>query len=291
MIEKLTKVQEDHIPEVVAKYVKIGLSTEPIDRVKAEKYAVKLYKFLERGEPLVDFAEGPLEAWKKVLAIHRKENPGETDPDFVWPYLDGQFLAHYSAWVEYLRYIGVDLPDTSIIDDQVEFGPVYALDKVCIFCERMSCCHRDAEGNLHKDGGPAVEYRDGFKLWSLHGVRVPQWLAETPEEKLDAKKFAGIENVEIRREFVRKMGIERLVGKLDAKSLDKANVEIGGKILPYELLEIDLLPPVGKTKCLRMENASLPGVWHLEFVPKEIKTVGEATNWRNQSDLVPEVLT
>jgi hypothetical protein len=285
MIEKLTPEQEALIPGIVAKYVKIGLSTERIDQAAGEAYAKKLFKFLERKLKKVEFATGPLDTWKKVL----KDVGAKPDEkvDFVWPYLDGQFFAHYAAWTEFLRAIGQELPDTSVIDDHIIFGPVYPLETTCIICDRMSVCNVDARGNLHKDGGTAVEYLDGFKLWALNGVRVPQWLAETPEERLDPAAFAKIENVEIRREFVRKIGIERLVSKLGAKAIDKDG--------DYEILEVDLKPPVGMAKYLRMKNPSLEGVFHLEGLPPAINTVRAALAFRNsipeEEFVPPEVLT
>jgi hypothetical protein len=107
-------------------------------------------------------------------------------------------------------------------------------------------------------------------------VRCPEWLINTPAEKLQAEDFAKIENVEIRREFVRKIGIERLIQKLGAKVIDKQGT--------YELLEMDLNLSA-PARALKMKNPSID-VWHVEFVPPEIDSVQKAINWRAQ-----EVLT
>src|SRR5690606_32164023 len=45
------------------------------------------------------------------------------------------------------------------------------------------------DGVLHHDGGPAIRYEDGFSVWALRGVRVPQWLAETPAHEIDPARF------------------------------------------------------------------------------------------------------
>jgi hypothetical protein len=171
--------------------------------------------------------------------------------------------------------------DTSIVEELVNYGNIYPLEKHCIITERMLVCKKNANG-LHCDGGPAVEYRDGTKVFALNGVRVPQWIAETPIHQLDPSKFAEITNAEIRREFVRKVGIEQICNKMGTVVIDKSG--------DYELHEIDLGGATGKWPYLKMLNPSI-GVWHMECVDRTCRTVKDAIKWRNQSELEPEVLT
>jgi len=57
----------------------------------------------------------------------------------------------------------------------------------------------------------------------------------------------------------------------------------------YELLSVNVgLPELAMG--LKMKNPSI-GVYHIEFVPPNIRTVTEALNWRNQSEESPSVLT
>jgi len=202
---------------------------------------------------------------------------------FVWPYLDGQFFAYWTCWRKYMEFIGVktDCPDADIIDDQIHFGPIYPLESFCVVTEHPEEIHRRGTV-IHKDGGPAIVYRDGTKIWMLNGVRIPQWLAETPAAKIDARDFAKIENAEIRREFIRKVGIERICRDLHTEVLDKDG--------DYELHVIDLGRRTGKWPYLKMLNPSI-GVWHMECVGQECHTVKEALTWRNQTALKPDVLT
>jgi hypothetical protein len=99
---------------------------------------------------------------------------------------------------------------------------------------------------------------------------------------IDPRRFAEFKNVEARREFVRLVGIERIVQALGAKTADRDG--------DYELLLVDLGGETGETPYLKMLNPSA-GVWQLEAAPKEIKTVKEALAWRNQSELIPAQLT
>ncbi len=137
------------------------------------------------------------------------------------------------------------------------------------------------DGLLHKDGGgPAIHYRGGLiVIWALHGVQVPQWLAETSAEDIDPRKLLKIDNAQVRAEFVRKVGIERICYSLKAKVLDSKVIEIGGQQHAYELLG---LPIDGELyHYLKMQNPSVPELWHVEGVPQECLTVYAALNFRN----------
>ena len=66
MIETLTAEQLARIPDIVEKYVGIGLKTGNINREAAKAYSKKLYSFLGREEPIVIFLDGPIHAWMAV---------------------------------------------------------------------------------------------------------------------------------------------------------------------------------------------------------------------------------
>jgi hypothetical protein len=88
-------------------------------------------------------------------------------------------------------------------------------------------------------------------------------------------------NTEVRREIVRKVGIERVCETLNAECIDRAG--------NYELLLLDLQD--GRRRpFLKMKNPSV-GVYHIEGVDPRCRTVAEALAWRNQSDVPPSVIT
>ena len=151
---------------------------------------------------------------------------------------------------------------------------------ICWISERHDVC-KLKDGKIHANGGPAIHYPDGFSIWALNGVRVPQIVAETPAEKLDANLITKEQNAEVRREIVRKIGIERVCQKLNAKVIDKSG--------EYELLILDL-GDGRRRPYLKMRNPSI-STFHIEGVHPNIKTVEEALNWRNGSNEKPLVLT
>lgn len=155
---------------------------------------------------------------------------------------------------------------------------------ICWMAERHRRVCRNGAGQLHNDAGPAVEYPDGFAIWALHGVRVPPELVQTPAEQMDPRLLLTDTNAEVRRERVRKIGIERVCAALTTKVLDTHG--------DYELLLLDLGD--GRARpYLKMRNPSI-GVYHIEGVAPHIHTVQHAINWRagnDHEDWIPDVLT
>jgi hypothetical protein len=135
-----------------------------------------------------------------------------------------------------------------------------------------------ASGRLHRDGGPALAYPDGFALWRLNGVAVPDWLAATPADAIDPRRLPAIPNASVRREFIRKVGIGRILAALGARVISWSG--------PYELLELDL-GDGRRRPYLKVQNPSVDAV-HIEGVHPRCRTVQEALNYRN--GLAPEAI-
>lgn len=83
--------------------------------------------------------------------------------------------------------------------------------------------------------------------------------------ELDPKCILTERNAEVRREIVRRIGIDRVIQRLPAKWLD----DWGN----YRLLEIDINERF-RPRYLKMLKPSI-GVWHLEGVPSDIQTCRE----------------
>jgi hypothetical protein len=204
---------------------------------------------------------------------------------FVWPYVDGHWTAGYFAFYDFIREVlkveGYP-PEWDVYRKTLQLGLMYPLEGLCVVSGRPTEIYM-REGRLHKDGGMALKYADGWGLYVLNGVSVSKEIVETPAEQLSTDLFIKERNAEVRREILRKIGVERMVTKLGAKVIDKEG--------DYELLEVDL---GGETKvwpCLKMKNPSI-GVYHMEWVAQECRTVADALKWRN-GDIEgrPEILT
>lgn len=161
-----------------------------------------------------------------------------------------------------------------------ELSLIYPFDDVCCLANKATQLKMTGK-QLHCDDGPAVEYADGWSVWALNGVRVPEWLVTARDTEINPRRLLEIKNAEVRREFVRKVGIDRICHTLASETLDKSG--------DYELLILDLQDG-RKRPYLKMLNPSI-GTWHVEGVDPECRTVQDALNFRNGRKDNPIVLT
>ena len=146
-----------------------------------------------------------------------------------------------------------------------------------ILVRKPAVMHMNANGEPYCAEGPAAVWKDHSEDWFLNGVRVPKELVTTKAEDLDPHIITQERNAEVRREIVRKIGIERVCDKLEAKVVDRWE--------NYELLMLDIGGKDERSNprvypYLKMKNPSI-GVYHLEGVAPIIKTVQQALLWRN----------
>lgn len=45
-------------------------------------------------------------------------------------------------------------------------------DKKCFIPDKNHICFRNAQGQLHRDDGPALEHNNGYQSWYLNDERV-----------------------------------------------------------------------------------------------------------------------
>jgi hypothetical protein len=103
----------------------------------------------------------------------------------------------------------------------------------------------------------------------------------TPAEKLDINFFINEKNADIRTEFVRKYGIDRMVSMgQDIDTYKKYKNEWWTKS-QYKLINMAFAYE-GLSYCphLYMLNQTVPGVYHVEAVSPKCKTIQDALNER-----------
>jgi hypothetical protein len=193
----------------------------------------------------------------------------------AWTFGYGQHDANWLGYYEYFKDVcGLEKETEKLAGLWLiakSAGWYIPHENICWICERHNVLHRDAQGRLHKDEGMALAYPDGWGIYALHGVRMKPEYVLTPAEKLDPKTVLAEPNVDVRRELIRKVGVERMLSHLPHKKLDT----LGN----YELYSVELSETVKDARYLKMLNPSI-GCWHLEGV--EGNTCQEALNWRAQ---------
>jgi len=208
--------------------------------------------------------------------------------EFVYPWLCGSNEASCFSFYDFMQNeLGIEsnLWDKfNIWKETSKLGLIYPLENICIVSEKPIKIVM-VDGKLHCDGGPSVEYADGTKVWSLNGVRVPKYLAETPEGGLSTDFFNKEKNADVRAEFIRKYGIERME-KL-GKSVDSYKNYSNKAWFESEYELIDMSPifqSINYAPHLKMKNQTT-GIYHLEAVHPSCKTLAnafETTRWNGR---------
>ena len=160
----------------------------------------------------------------------------------------------------------------------------WPFERAVILTERPSEIHRDDANRLHGEKRPALLYRDGFAIWSWHGVRVPEaWIMGKPPTAAEALTWP---NMEQRRAACELVGWHNILRELKAKTIQKdADPEVG------ELLEVNI-PDIGKERFLRVRCGT--GREFAIPVPPTMRSALEANAWTYGVDPVdykPEVRT
>jgi hypothetical protein len=176
-----------------------------------------------------------------------------------------------------------------LMDLSKEGGWFYPYQNICVISERPCEIHMDGT-QIHRDGGPAIHYMDGFAVYALHGVQIPEWLVMTPKEELDSTKILALPNAQQRAEGVKKIGISAMLSALKWERIDKMDgYELGS--IEYEGRRIG--------PYLSMQNPST-GERHVEGVgtpnggvDETVKTCEQALSWRNgtKTYIKPEIIT
>ena len=94
------------------------------------------------------------------------------------------------------------------------------LKGLAVVCAPPSLISRDEQNRLSSITGPSIEWRDGYKLWRINGVRFEEELhRKVTSEEMTAKEILGIEVIDQRVVALKLRGAEKLLEELDAKKL------------------------------------------------------------------------
>jgi hypothetical protein len=303
-ITELTQANRDAMPKYVDKWIAIGTNTDRLDPDRTVEIIHDYQKhILNVAETPVIILDNPNECWiacnyammdvpvdeikERVKNYFTVEKDIEVDTP-VYPYQDGSFFASVLSFYDYMfNELKIELePDLrkkyDIWERTSELGMIYPLENVCFVSQKPTVIKLNEEKQLHCDGGPAFEYAGygDFKIYSLNGVRVSEYLAVTPEEQLDIQKFHDITNADEKTEFVRKFGVDRMLGlgkKID--SFEKYDKEWWNKS-EYELWDMkEIFAGVNYAPHLKMTNQST-GVYHVEAVSPRCRTLADAIKER-----------
>jgi hypothetical protein len=169
------------------------------------------------------------------------------------------------------------------------------LTDFAIVCRRPKAIRRDTNNLLDSDQLPAIEWRDGYKLWSLHGVAFKEdvWKKVVSQE-LTLPELAKLElGADQRAVAIQMLRPDRLLEQLGAKKIatglkytklqDMYGEDYCAANFPWslntptELYEVKNFMDTGETEyCMKMEHPSIKGKFYIEWCPPEIGRRGDA---------------
>jgi hypothetical protein len=310
MITELTQEQKDKMPEYVDKWIGVGTDTKRLnyDDVLDTVHDFQEHILKQEKTPVIIF-NNPLEAWVAcnyaehgftvdklkdcVKEYFEGTKPSWKIKEFVMPYFGGMFSANVFAFYDFFKYeLGVVFEkdfEYEVWKRTSELGVMYNIfdvegsQNMCIISEKPTKVSLNQDRVIHCEGGPAITY-DGYgdiKIFALNGVVVPQWLAENHHSKIDPSRITEITNADIKAEFVRKIGVEKLLSmgkKID--SHENYSNEWWTKS-EYELWDMSVLfDGVPYAPHVKMLNQTVKGVWHVEAVSPDCKTLEDAIKER-----------
>jgi Domain of unknown function (DUF6745) len=233
VITKLTPQQQQRLVEFREEWIAVGCDCSPADRPAAEGAIAEMYARMKQPKPGFRWFESPKQA---ALEIKRLAN----SPDAVWRCRWGQQEVAWISFYTFCEEIGV-----KYTGEQSEALGLWRavgqscnwwwpMEGVCFLSERPRAIHWDERGRLHNADRKAVEYPDGWGVYSWHGTRVPARVIEDPDS-YTAKELAGIRNTEHTRAIAEKLGWAKYLDKLGTKVIDEWTDPHTG--LQYRLLD------------------------------------------------------
>jgi hypothetical protein len=234
MITELTKEQEAKFPFYVDKWLKIGLSTAPVDFEKAKDAARLAYACAELKEPKnFYFAESPLAAIELISKLQPSWQRSQILEDMSYGFADAHFLSFYDYfWREFNIEICAKLEGLMKVAETSGFISFY--DDTCVIQARPEIILFDELNRLHCETGPAIRFPDGFAVHAYQGTRIPSHWVED-RKNIDPNEIIKIDNVELRAIGATLAGWPKMLEVLEAKIIDDSGNDDIGQLIEMTL--------------------------------------------------------
>lgn len=168
-----------------------------------------------------------------------------------------------------------------------ECGWVFAFENICIVCSRPCQLSLDSEYRLHAEGEPALEFPDGYKIYSYHGVTLPEKYGHIHPNLWQAQWLLEEKNAELRRVLIQGIGYARICSELQATELDcwkeytllKIDADIDG----FDPNDFDGDDDAPKKEDIYLLKMICPSTGHIHAlrVPPDVTSAKEAIRWVN----------
>jgi hypothetical protein len=279
--------------EWLEKGTRCGISSKE-EKVKCEKAISSFYEYSKKDVPkYFIWVRSPKEAMKLITNFEKLSN--DTDDvsivtkrlkkeydklsqNFVdtsfWGQQDGYWIAFYKCGEK----LGCKYPEKELmqLNGFVDIANAafwwWPYEEVCIISERPIELHLNEKLQKHADLKAAISFADGYKLFYLNDIEMPENIVLTPSEKIDPKLALDEKNTDVQREIIRKIGYDKMLKACNAKIIElwtdpKTGLEYTMRHMKFGAID---------RRCLCYEHASMPGIFYAKNVIPEAKNILQA---------------
>ncbi|MEG4068859.1 hypothetical protein QUA42_16275 [Microcoleus sp. Pol11C2] len=91
-------------------------------------------------------------------------------------------------------------------------GWIYPLENTCILCDRPRILSFDSQHRLHAEGGPAIQFADGYSLYAYHGVTLPEQYGKIHPNEWRSEWLLSEDNTNLKKFIIQTIDDRRLNG-------------------------------------------------------------------------------
>ena len=227
MIETLSSKQLAQLPWFRKKWLDAGLSTKPVNKSVVKKNLQALYAVAGKPAPkFVIHLESPLHIAIAIAQLRSGDSKVSDQvsaqvSDILYYWYDfGQFDSYWLSWYDFMGELGVDVSKLKPTFDLAHSaGWTILFWDWAFVSERPSCIARDEQNRLHCENGPAVGY-NGFNVYAIHGVRVPEKVITAPKT-LTVSEIDSERNAEVRRIMIERFGQDHYLLESKAEEIHR----------------------------------------------------------------------
>lgn len=275
MTKKLTDEEYERVEERARKIISKPLELCEFDPEKAKHYFIKRYEEEGHSIPEFRFFASPIEALAFI-----NEQLGEPETKFHEP-------SHYGLsefdWIMWYTLVQeeTDLVFPKDVNQQLQdalqmaksAGWAWTYDTYCVICEHPQKLFFNDQFNLNAVGKKAIEYSDGWGIYCIDGVIIPEEFGAVSPQAWQAANVLTHGNAEVRRALIQAMGYEKIIQ------------DIGGKVLSqfreYELIDCGTFLKEDENYLIIKMTCPSTGHIHAHRVPPTTKSAEEAITWVN----------
>ncbi|GAA3426161.1 DUF6745 domain-containing protein [Streptosporangium sandarakinum] len=186
--------------------------------------------------------------------------------------LDAVLGQHDAPWLA--LFDALDRPETEGLARVARSaGWWWPFERVAVVCERPAELHRDGMSRLHRAGGPALSFPDGFAVHAWGGMPVPAGFAATMAA-LTVQRIDAEENAELRRVMLEHFGYDRYLAESGAVPVHRDEAGVLWRIVLPDDEPVTMVEVVNST-------AEPDGTFRKYWlrVPPSTRTAREGVAW------------